>query len=235
MKVKKMSQSTESNAPKKAAGFAAADLIEEGMVVGLGTGSTATFFISRLGERCREGLSITAVATSLQSLEQAKAEGIPLVDIDSLVSIDLAADGADEIDPQKRMIKGGGGALFREKIIAGMSKELIVVVDESKLVDHLGKFPLAVEISPFAFRATLAKLEEKGYPGTLRMNTNEETFVSENGNYIVDITLSNPCMNPERDDECIQGIPGVIDTGFFFNMAGRVIVGFSDGHIEIFE
>ena len=204
------------------------------MVVGLGTGSTAAFFISYLAERCRSGLNITAVATSIPSEEQAKTEGIPVIDINSQITIDIAVDGADEIDPQKRLIKGGGGALFREKIVAGMSKEFIVIADKSKLVDHFGKFPLAVEISPFAYRATISKLESQGYPGALRKNSKGEPFVTENGNYIVDINLPHPCTDPEKDDGFIQCIPGVIESGFFFNMAGRILVGFSDDHVEIF-
>lgn len=230
-----MSIHSKKNIAKDAAGKAASDLIEEGMVIGLGTGSTAAYFISHLGKRCREGLEISAVATSLSSLELAKREGIPIIDINNLVSIDLAIDGADEIDPQKRMIKGGGGALFREKIVAGISREMIVIVDENKLVDHLGKFPLAVEIYPFAYRATLAILEERGYPGLLRKEKSGEIFTSENGNYIVDIQVPFPCLTPEKEDEHIQSIPGVLETGFFFNMAGRIIVGFADGHVEFYK
>ncbi|MFQ5729024.1 MAG: ribose 5-phosphate isomerase A [Waddliaceae bacterium] len=229
-----MTNQTDANIGKKAAAKAAVDLIKEGMVIGLGTGSTAEYFISHLAERCRSGLHITAVATSIPSKEQAKSEGIPIIDINSRISIDIAVDGADEIDPQKRLIKGGGGALFREKIVAGMSKEFIVIADESKLVDHFGRFPLAVEISPFAYRATLSKLEDHGYPGTLRQNSKRENFLTENGNYIVDINLPYPCTDPEKDDGHIRCIPGVIESGFFFNMAGRIIVGFFDDHIEIF-
>ncbi|NGX42117.1 MAG: Ribose-5-phosphate isomerase A [Chlamydiae bacterium] len=228
-----MSNQKDINNAKKAAGIAAADLVQEGMIVGLGTGSTVAYFIPRLGERCQEGLNISAVASSIPSYEQAKSEGIPLININSRTSLDLTVDGADEIDQKKRMIKGGGGALFREKIIAGMSKELVVIVDEEKLVNHLGRFPLAVEISSFAYLATLAKLEELGYPGPLRKDQSGEIYLSENGNYLVDVKLQYPCMNPEHDDEQIQSLPGVIETGFFFNMAGRVIIGFHDGHFEI--
>ena len=219
---------------KKAAAAAAAELVEEGMIVGLGTGSTAGYFISFLGERCRRGLKINAVATSAASEQQAKSEGIPIIDINSRITIDMAVDGADEIDPAKRLIKGGGGALFREKIVAGMSEEFVVIADESKLVQHFGSFPLAVEISPFAHAATYAKLEKLGYPGALRRHASGETFVTENGNYIIDVQLPHPCTNPEKDDARIQCIPGVIETGFFFKMAGRILVGFADNHVDIF-
>lgn len=214
---------------KEAAGKKAAELIENGMTVGLGTGSTASHFIRALGARCREGLSIQAVATSVDSENLAKQMGIPLTNLHDLTSIDIDVDGADEIDPKKRMIKGGGGALFREKIIAGMSKEMIVIVDPSKQVDAFGKFPLPVEISPFAYKATLHHLHSFGYQGTMRKNSENQHFVTDNGNYIYDIQLSYPCTKPEEVERQISGIPGVIETGFFLGMAGRVIIGQENG------
>ncbi|MBS0620917.1 MAG: ribose-5-phosphate isomerase RpiA [Verrucomicrobia bacterium] len=215
------------DAVKKAVGYKAAELIENGMRVGLGTGSTAFYFIERLIERCRTGLKIHAVATSIQSQKMAEEGGIPLLPITEVTALDVTVDGADEIDEKKRMIKGGGGAHVREKIIAAMSREMIVIVDESKLVKELGKCKLPVEILPFAAKATLHHIEKAGYRGHFR------DFVTDNGNYIVDIHFGTTLFHPEEEHERLRAIPGVVDTGFFFNLAGRVIVGFADGTVAI--
>ncbi len=213
---------------KAAAGRKAAELIEDGMLVGLGTGSTAHFFIKELGRRCREeGLRVRGVATSSASEALASREDIPLISLETVFTLDLAVDGADEIDPSKRMIKGGGGALFREKIAASMSREMIVIIDESKKVNHLGKFPLPVEVVPLASLFVLNQLKKLGYSGKKR------DILSDNGNFLVDIPLGFPCDHPEKIHHQIKNIPGVIETGFFFSLAGRVITGFKDGHVTI--
>lgn len=217
---------------KQAIGKAAADLIENDMRVGLGTGSTAACFIEALIERCRQGLKIQAIATSYQSMRQAMQGGIPLVDFDKFSELDITVDGADEIDLQKRMIKGGGGALLREKIVASASHEMIVIVDESKLVKKLGKVPLPIEIVPFGYQATLDKIEKLGYRLSLRMDANQ-LFISDNQNYIADIFFDSPPSNPEKVNEELRTIPGVVETGFFFQLAGRVVIGHADGTIEI--
>lgn len=218
---------------KSAAGKAAADLIHSDMIVGLGTGSTAAFFIESLAQRCREGLKIKAVASSKKSYEQALMLQIPLVDINTLSQIDIDVDGADEIDSQKRMIKGGGGALLREKIIACMSKEMIVLIDAKKQVDYLGAYPLPVEIIPFAHLATQHHLQQQGLFGNMRMTKDNKLYVTDNGNYIYDIQLKHPCKNPEEIDTKIRSIPGVVETGFFFGLAKKIIIGFNDGKINI--
>lgn len=219
---------------KKAAGNAAAKLVESGMRIGLGTGSTSSYFIAAIAQRCRnEGLKIEATPSSVASCEQAHLLGIPLIDVDGVTSLDLYVDGADEIDPQKRMIKGGGGALLREKILAKMSREMIVILDETKLVKHLGKFPLPIEITPYAYRATIRHLENLGYQCTLRKFSMGNIFVTDNQNYIVDVQLNGEWKDPEREDQRIRNIPGVVETGFFFNLAGRIIVGKNDGNVEI--
>ncbi len=218
---------------KKAAGYKAAELIEQGMLIGLGTGITASFFIERLGQRCKEGLKIHAVASSNASYNQARKAGIPLFDINKITTLDVCVDGADQIDPQKRMIKGAGGAHVREKIIASMSEELIVIVDESKLVSELGKCKLPVEVLPFAAFATLHKIEKAGYKGIFRQKSDGSFFITDNGNLIVDIHFTSTRKAPEEDNQTLRNIPGVIDTGFFFNLAGRVIVGFFDGQVII--
>jgi ribose 5-phosphate isomerase A len=218
---------------KKAVGYKAAELIQNGMRVGLGTGSTAHFFIERLIQRCQEGLNIHVAASSQHSFDQAKKGGIPLLDINTITSLDITVDGADEIDPQKRMIKGGGGAHVREKIIANMSLELIIIIDELKLVPELGTCKLPVEVLPFAHLATLHHIEKAGYKGVLRTAKDGSLFVTDNRNLIFDIHFDKTRTKPEEDHETLIHLPGVVDTGFFFNLAGRVIVGFSDGQVVI--
>ena len=218
---------------KSAAGKAAAGMIQPNMIVGLGTGSTAAYFIESLAQRCREGLKIKAVATSRKSYEQAFRHEIPMIDINTLVQIDVAVDGADEIDVHKRMIKGGGGALLREKIIASMSKEMIVIVDSSKQVDHLGAHPLPLEIVPFAYHATQHHLHQLGFFGKLRTSKDNNIFVTDNGNYIYDIQLKHPCTHPEDINYKIRSIPGIVETGFFFGLAKIVIIGHENGKVKI--
>ncbi len=221
------------DAIKKAVGYKAAELIENEMHIGLGTGSTVFFFIERLIQRCKEGLKIRAIASSEQSFQQAKAGKIPMLDIDTVTALDLAIDGADEIDPQKRMIKGGGGAHVREKIVATMSHEMIVIIDESKLVTALGKHKLPVEVLPFARNAILHHIDKAGYQGEFRKKTDGSLFATDNGNFLIDIHFDTLRKNPEQDHETLLHVPGVVDTGFFFNLAGRVIVGFDDGRVVI--
>jgi ribose 5-phosphate isomerase A len=221
------------DAMKKKAGYAAAELVQNGMRVGLGTGSTAFYFIERLIQRCKEGLHIMAAASSKRSFQLAEQGGIPLLDIEETTSLDLCVDGADEIDSQKRMIKGGGGALAREKIIAAMSREMVVIVDEGKLVSSLGKCKLPVEILPFAKQATLHHIAKAGYKGEFRKNANGSLYLTDNHNLIVDIHFDHLRDNPEEDHERLIHIAGVVDTGFFFHLAGRVVVGFLDGQVVI--
>lgn len=218
---------------KKAAGYAAADLVENGMTIGLGTGSTAKYFIEKLIQRHKEGLDVRAVSTSLRSEKQAKDGGIPIIDINTLTSLDMVVDGADEIDESKQMIKGGGGALLREKIVATMSKEMIVVVDEKKLVDKLGKFPLPVEIIPFGHLSIIHQINQLGYKGHLRQNEKNECYVTDNHNYIYDIHFPSLIENPENLHNILKKIVGVIETGLFLHLAGRIVVGYKDGSVEI--
>ena len=219
---------------KKIAAEKAAEFIKDGMLVGLGTGSTAFHFINALIERRRKGLNIRAIATSERSKEQALAGGIPLLNLDKLTTLDITVDGADEIDSKKRMIKGGGGALLREKIVATMSKEMVVIADEGKQVPFLGKFPLPVEIASFAHQATIHLLNEKGYHGTLRSAKNVP-YITDNGNYIYDIIFPEAIENPEEHEIVLQSIPGILSTGFFLHLAGRVVIGHYDGSTTIIQ
>ncbi len=220
---------------KKEAGFLAASFVQNGMTLGLGTGSTAKYFIEKVIKRVQvEGLQIRAVASSNKSFEQASQGGIQMVDINTLSSIDLTVDGADEIDDQKRMIKGGGGALLREKIVASMSLEMVVIVDESKLVPLLGKRKLPIEVIPFAHKVTLQHIQKLGFSGNFRkQQEKEDLFITDNGNYIIDIQFPSPLENPEKEHALLKSIPGVVETGFFFHLAGRVIIAFKDGQIVV--
>lgn len=216
---------------KQAAAFAAAELVQNGMLIGLGTGSTAKWMIDRLIEKKNQGLHFDAVATSERSAAQAKAGGISLRKIDEISRLDLTIDGADEIDKRKRMIKGGGGALLREKIVAGMSEEMVVIVDASKVVDKLGKFPLPLEVSPFACKATLDQILSLGYQGSFRQDAGKELYITDNGNYIIDVTHPQLWEDPEKANRIFQDIPGVMSTGFFLGVAGRVFVGHENGTV----
>lgn len=218
---------------KKAVANTAAEFIQNGMLVGLGSGSTAHFFIERLAERCKKGLEIKAVASSKASWTLAKKLGIPLIDIEKATTLDITVDGADEIDSEKRMIKGGGGAFVREKIVAAMSREMVIIVDESKLVSELGTRKLPLEILSFAHIATAHHIAKCGYQGAFRKNPDGTFYLTDNQNFIFDIQFKEPCTDPENEHETLRRIPGVVDTGFFFNLAGRIIVGFFDGQIVI--
>lgn len=223
-----MPKSLIENQAKDAAGKAACELIQNHMTVGLGTGSTVHYFIQHLGAKVQNGLKLSACATSKATEALAQKVGIPLVDINQFTSLDIVVDGADEIDPKKQMIKGGGGALLREKIVASMTRNMVVIVDESKCVKKLGKFPLPVEILPFAHLATLKKLEE--FHPKLRM-TGDSPFITDNQNYIADLHLESIDF-PEKLDELLRHIPGVLETGLFLNFAKTVIVGYSNGSIK---
>ena len=227
------SNSTSILTAKKAAGTAAAELVENGMLIGLGTGSTATFFIEALGKKCQQGMKIKAAATSQQSMDLAKKYGIPIIENASIPLLDLTVDGADEIDHEKNMIKGGGGALLREKILAGSSKEMLVIVDETKWVKNLGAFPVPVEISTFAYQTTLLRLQNKGYQAAFRLDSFGKFYVTENNNFIIDIQFTAPILNLHLENDRLKSVSGVLETGLFLNLAGRVIIGYHDGQTEI--
>lgn len=218
---------------KRAASAKALEYVKPKMIIGLGTGSTARFFIDLLIEAFRKGLPIQVVATSKTSEMLAQKGELPVLDSNKVISIDLVVDGADEIDGKKRMIKGAGGALVREKIIASMAKEMIVIADSTKLVKKLGAKPLPVEIIPFGAEATKKHLEDLGFFGKWRTNEQKTNFLTDNHNWILDITLSSHCENPELDHRKIKDIPGVVDTGFFINLATRIIIGNEDGSTKI--
>ncbi|MCJ8010527.1 ribose-5-phosphate isomerase RpiA [Paenibacillus sp. KQZ6P-2] len=218
---------------KQLAAEKAVEYVKDGMRIGLGTGSTAYWAIRKIGERVREGLSIQAVATSKASEKLALEQGIPLIPFNRLEGLDLTIDGADELDRGLHLIKGGGGALLREKIVAYHSKELIVIANESKLVDKLGRFPLPVEIVPFANEWTLASLEGMGAKPMLRTE-DEHIYVTDNGNYIADCRFGF-IEDPEKLHRLLLALPGVVDNGLFIGLAARAVIGHSDGNVTVIE
>ncbi|MEK3757694.1 MULTISPECIES: ribose-5-phosphate isomerase RpiA [unclassified Paenibacillus] len=218
---------------KQLAAEKAVEYVQDGMKVGLGTGSTAYWAIRKLGERVSEGLQITAVATSQASEDQARELGIPLVAFSDVDSLDLTIDGADELDGALQLIKGGGGALLREKIVAMGSARMIVVADESKAVTTLGKFPLPVEIVPFAWEWTVAALAKLGCKTELR-RSGEDLYKTDNGNYIADCRFE-AIESATVLALALQRIPGVVEHGLFIGIADLAIIGKSDGTIEIIE
>jgi ribose 5-phosphate isomerase A len=214
---------------KKAAAELAITEIQDGMIVGLGTGSTAYWAIQGLGARVQNGLRIQAVATSEASEKLAKELGIPLIPFADISEIDVTIDGADEVDPDWHLIKGGGGALLREKIVAFSSKKLIIVVDESKVVSQLGAFPLPVEVVKFGYELTIRKLRALGCEPKVRVADNQP-FVTDNGNYIIDCQFAS-IPSPAELHQTINGIPGVVENGLFIGMASKVIVGYKNGSV----
>lgn len=216
--------------PKQLAGERAVDYVEDGMILGLGTGSTAFFAIRRLGQRVRDGLKVSGIATSEQSRAQAQEEGIPLVTFEQVAAVDLTIDGADEVDPAFNLTKGGGGALLREKIVALASAVEIIVIDPSKLKPHLGAFPLPVEVVPFASFHTGRQLEALGCSATLR-RTGTDAFVTDNGNYIYDCSFGS-IRAPAQLESDVESICGVVACGLFVGLTNRIIVGLDDGTVQ---
>jgi len=213
---------------KKLAGAQASRLIQDGMVVGIGTGSTVAYLIEELGRRVREeGIHIVGVPTSFQSRLMCGQLGIPVRDMQDCTHLDLAIDGADEVDPNLDVIKGGGGAQTREKVVASMATEFVVIVDESKLVPALGTaFPIPVEVLPSSLAFVERVVREMGATPTLRMGTagKDGPVVTDNGQFLLDLRFA-PGTDLRIADAKLHQTPGVIETGLFFDLARRVLVG----------
>ena len=218
---------------KKAAGEKAAAFVESGMKVGLGTGSTAYWAIRKIGERVAEGLDIQAVATSVDSENLARQWHIPLVHFADIDHLDLDIDGADEVDENYQLIKGGGGALLREKMIATHSKRMVVVVDNAKLVVRLGQFPLPVEVVPFAIEWSTAALKTHCSQLSLRTKNNQP-YLTDNGNCILDCHFDR-IGDAALLEQTLNQIPGVVENGLFVGLCDTVVVGYADGHTEILQ
>lgn len=220
------------DAMKEKVGALAASLVENDTIVGLGTGSTARYFIDHLIQRCKQGLQIQAISSSKRSEERARAGGISLLSSDGVNEIDITVDGADEVDPEMRIIKGGGGAHLREKILANASKKFVVIIDEGKLVKKLGQTKVPVELVPFGLSLTLKHIEKIGLHGKLRKEANGKPFLTDNQNFLFDIFQEGGFDYPEEIDEKLRKIPGVIETGFFFTQADLVLIGMKNGQIK---
>ena len=221
-------------AGKKRAAEQAATHVERGMTLGLGTGSTAKYFVEVMGERIKEGWALRGIPTSEETMRQAQSLGIEIITPDETTTIDLAVDGADEADPQLNLIKGGGGALLREKIVASAARQFIVIADRSKRVATLGAFPLPVEIDNFGWALTVKKLREvfagQGFqnPKLNLRAAQGEPILSDGGNLIVDCALER-IDSPATLDKALLEIPGVVETGLFCGIADIIIYGGADG------
>jgi len=221
-------------AQKHAAAARAVEFVRPGMRLGLGTGSTAKHFVDLLAERVRGGLDVVAVPTSEATRAQAERLGIALTTLDATPELDLTIDGADEIAPDLTLIKGGGGALLREKIVAAASAKMLVIADQSKWVQNLGRFPLPIEIAPFGAAATRRAVEAAtaaaGCPGaaTLRKTANGHAFVTDGGHWLLDAQLQR-ILDPKTLAARLSAVPGVMEHGLFIGLAGAAIVAGPDG------
>jgi ribose 5-phosphate isomerase A len=221
---KKMTASTNRDQEKQIAARAAVELVEAGSIVGLGSGSTAAHAVRFLSERVRDGLKIVGIPTSQQTQHLAEQLGIPLSSLEEHPQIDIDIDGADEIDPQLNLIKGGGGAFLREKIIASVSRRFIVIADSAKQVKSLGKFPLPVEVVPFAQSLIKPQIEALGANVSLRSYAYGNPYITDEGHHILDCTFGE-IPDPPALAEKLRCIPGVIEHGLFIGMAELALIG----------
>jgi ribose 5-phosphate isomerase A len=220
------------NQEKQIAARAAVDLLETGSIVGLGSGSTAAHAVRFLAERVREGLKIVGIPTSQQTKHLAEQLGIPLGTLEAHPQIDIDIDGADEIDPQLNLIKGGGGAFLREKIIASVSRRFIVIADSAKQVNRLGKFPVPVEVVPFAQSLIKTQIEALGAKVSLRIYAYGNPYVTDEGHHILDCTFGE-IADPSALAEKLCHIPGVVEHGLFIGMAEIALIGKAEKVIQL--
>ena len=222
---------------KEAAGRRAARFVEDGMTVGLGTGSTVYFTLVALAERIRDGkLAIRGVPTSVDTGVKAREMGIPLATLADVRSIDVTIDGADEIDAEFQMIKGGGGALLREKVVASLSTKEVIVVHASKVVERLGEgFLLPVEIVPFARSVVVRRLQELGVTPSIRMRSEDEPYLTDNDNEILDCRFEAGIPDAGEMDRGLNSIPGVVENGLFVGLAHVLVIGDEDGGTTVRE
>jgi ribose 5-phosphate isomerase A len=220
------------NKEKEEAARASVKLVRDGDIVGLGTGSTATYAVRFLGERVQAGLKIRGIPTSVHTQELAASLGIPLTTLDKFQEIDITIDGADEVDTGLRLIKGGGGALLREKIVASASKKLVIIADSSKQVPVLGKFPVPVEIIKFAEALVAKKIAALGAKVTVRGAAAGTPFITDEGNHILDCNFER-IPDPPALACALENIPGVVEHGLFIGMASVALIGTGGQVIEM--
>jgi ribose 5-phosphate isomerase A len=217
---------------KEAAARASLRFVKDGHVVGLGTGSTAAYFIKLLGEEVKKGLRVRGIPTSIRSRELALSLGIPLITLDDCQEIDVTVDGADEVDPQLRLIKGGGGALLREKIVASATRQMVVVADASKQVHRLGKFPLPVEVIRFAQALVAKRIVAMGAEVQPRRDTAGNAYLTDENNYILDCRFGE-IRDPERLARELSEMPGVVEHGLFIGMASVALLARGSDIVEL--
>ena len=220
--------------PKQSAAERGVSYIQDGMTVGLGTGSTAAYAIHALGKRFQaESLSLRCIATSRESEELGRSYGLSFADFDSVSAFDITIDGADEVDPDFRLIKGAGGALVREKIVAAATRSEIIVVDAGKVKAVLGAHPLPVAVLPYAWQWTQRKLESRfGVPAPRRLTAAGEPFVSDDGLYILDMAFHGLLPDPDTLEQKLKTSVGVVEVGLFVGLCHHLIIGYDDGRIE---
>jgi ribose 5-phosphate isomerase A len=217
---------------KEAAARASLKFIKDGQVVGIGTGSTAAYFIEALGEKVKSGLKIRGISSSVRSRDQAASLGIPMTTLDECPEIDVTVDGADEVDPQLRLIKGGGGALLREKIVASASKQLVIVVDATKRVPVLGTFPLPVEVIKFAQALVAKKIQALGAAVELRRESGGKPFLTDENNHILDCRFGQ-IQDVDGLARELSDMPGIVEHGLFIGMASVVLVATGSEIVEL--
>jgi ribose 5-phosphate isomerase A len=217
---------------KEMAARASLKFVRDGDVVGLGTGSTATYAVRFLGERVRAGLKIRGIPTSIHTRELAASLGIQLTTLDEVQDIDVTIDGADEVDPALRLIKGGGGALLREKIVASATRKVVIIADSTKQVPMLGKFPVPVEVIKFAEALLAKKITALGAAVKVRSDSSGNPFITDEGNHILDCNFGQIPDPPALACE-LESMPGVVEHGLFIGMAAVVLIGKGDQVIEL--
>jgi ribose 5-phosphate isomerase A len=208
---------------KEAAACASLKFVRDGQIVGLGTGSTAAYAVRALGERVHAGLKIRGIPTSVATQNLAASVGIPLTTLEEFQEIDVTIDGADEVDSRLNLVKGGGGALLREKIMASVSRQVVIIADSSKLVPALGKFPLPVEVIRFARPVIAKRIAALGASVSLRKDATGQPFITDEGNHILDCSFGQICDPPALARK-LEGMPGIVEHGLFIDMASVVII-----------
>lgn len=215
---------------KRLVGERAAEFVESGMIIGLGSGTTANWVIRAIGKRMQAGLDIKAVSSSVKSERLAREVGIPLLSLGEVDGLDLAIDGADEIDPNLQLVKGGGGSLLREKMVAVAARQVIIIADSTKVVNGLGAFGLPVEVVQFGWEMTSKHIQRLGGTPVLRLKDGSP-FITDNGNFVLDCRFGS-IQEPRELNLSLNQIPGVVENGLFIDLANQAIVGYPDGRVE---